>query len=255
MRNAADRRLSDVRKLIGDAIPRGAQRLSAMRFRWDISANCSSPYSRTLFARPHEQPKGQRPVWATVKPGASHSLELELMTRCRNCDNCRRVRASEWRYRCLTEVRSSDRTWFGTLTLSEANQFRFLTMARMRCSTQGVDFDMQSFGEQLKLRHREIAPEITRMLKRIRKGCQGPVRYIVILEAHKSGVPHYHLLIHEKSDLTKVRKSVLDANWPLGFCQWRLVDKDRPQSAVYITKYLSKSLAARVRASQGYGRD
>lgn len=253
MSQQAARRISDVRKLIGDNLGSGIQRISQMKFRWNIAGNCSAPYSRTIWARPTEG-EGLRPKWATVAPGREHTLELELETRCRKCENCRMARASEWRVRARAELAIAPRTWFGTLTLRPEVQYHMLSLARHRLAIQGIDFDSLDFGEQFVLRHNEIAREITKMIKRVRKLSAAKFKYLVIAEAHKSGAPHYHILIHECDTLTVVRKSVLDAQWKLGFCQWRLVPHTKPWQGAYITKYLSKSLAARVRASQGYGR-
>ena len=69
-----------------------------------------------------------------------------------------------------------------------------------------------------------------------------------VVEAHKSGLPHVHLLVHDKGDTTYRR---LTDTWPLGFAHAKLVEGTA--ASRYVAKYLAKSALARVRASQGYG--
>lgn len=103
--------------------------------------------------------------------------------------------------------------------------------------------------EQERGRFAVIAEELQRFLKRIRKNSKAELRYICVQELHKSGNPHYHLLIHEvEGTLTK---AVLQAAWRYGFSQAKLAD---PRTAIYVCKYLTKGEGARVRASLSYGR-
>lgn len=119
------------------------------------------------------------------------------------------------------------------------------------------------------------------------------IRYLLVAEMHDSaetsdemrGRPHFHMLLHEQQagalvvgkPLTalfagrsvemerrsyKTRRgwkpgvfaadnSFLRSNWTLGFTKFQLAES--PMSAAYVCKYLTKALAVRVRASQGYG--
>lgn len=98
----------------------------------------------------------------------------------------------------------------------------------------------------------EVAKEITLFLKRVRKQVGvGQLRYLLVREKHKSGLPHYHALIHESGE-TPIRYKVLEDNWTLGFSKFKLLDDER--TATYVTKYLGKSNDGRVRASLRYGR-
>ena len=99
-------------------------------------------------------------------------------------------------------------------------------------------------------RHREISVEITLMLKRMRKaGMQ--FRYCIVMEAHASGLPHYHLLLHEFGD--QISHAKLTPLWVFGFSRWKLAEDNR-HASVYAAKYLSKNSEARVRASLYYGK-
>jgi hypothetical protein len=82
------------------------------------------------------------------------------------------------------------------------------------------------------------------------------MRFLLVAEAHKTGLPHYHALIHEVDPERPVRSRILRQQWTLGFSQCKLVAQgDETKSASYVAKYLAKSAAARVRASQGYGQN
>lgn len=175
-------------------------------------------------------------------------VHVDLAVRCRKCPACLRSRAAHWRMRAYAEARAVDRTWFGTLTLSAESQFKAASLARVRLASNGLDFDALSVSDQLAERHKQIGPEITRYLKRIRKVSGAKLRYMLVMEAHKSGLPHYHCLLHEVAG--SVRHAQLQGNWWSGFSNWKLVDSG---AVSYVCKYLSKSALARVRASVRYG--
>ena len=151
----------------------------------------------------------------------------------------------------MTEVVMAERTWFGTLTLRPDRQQFALDSARMKCARQGIDFDGLSDDERFRLRHNFVSQELTRWMKRVRKNSGAPLRYCLVAEAHKSGAPHYHVLIHECDPALPVRKEVLKSAWTWGFTKFVLVKDQR--AALYVTKYLSKDARARVRASLQYG--
>lgn len=90
------------------------------------------------------------------------------------------------------------------------------------------------------------------MLKRLRKahGKRGGLRYLVVMEAHKSNLPHYHILLHEVFTDYPMRKALLRPAWRFGFSHWKLADE---KAAPYVAKYLAKSAQARIRASIDYG--
>lgn len=220
---------------------------------WDISGNCSNPGHRELrTAKPLSGGEARKGGQFGIVKSQTSVRTIELKTRCRKCDGCLRVRAYQWRQRATQEYANSVRTWFGTITLSAEAQFKAISRARLRLDQYGIDFDNLSRAEQFAERHREIGPELTKYIKRVRKESGASIRYILVAEAHKSGAPHYHVLIHERSG-PPVRHSCLTRQWHLGFTKFNLV-KDKG-AAGYVCKYLSKSASARVRASAGYGLD
>lgn len=268
-------------RLILSALENGGQQTAVNTFRWDISSGCPSPYEREIFARP--EPRSQtvvsaelqklmwpskgpfkdiiledRPVggkgrrYITVDGRKNTVLRLDLLTPCRRCDHCRSRRRNLWVMRAKAEIDFAPRTWFGTFTLRPDEQFRTLTIARQKLARQGIDFDTLDFGDQFR-EHAAVAfREVTTYLKRVRKH-YGPksLRYLWVCEAHKTGLPHFHALLHETDTDRPLRHDVLTSQWKLGFSQLRLASDKSP--SFYVAKYLAKDLATRVRASQGYG--
>lgn len=138
-----------------------------------------------------------------------------------------------WTARAINEIgKAEGRTWFCTLTFNWATK------------------DMSTRSEQW----RYAARSLTLYMKRLRK--QGlKFRYLAVFEAHKSGKPHIHLLLHEMCQTT-YRK--LKYAWTReGFGEWKIIKGDEPvKIAGYVTKYLFKDREnglCRVRASVRYG--
>lgn len=173
---------------------------------------------------------------------------VELEVKCRKCANCLKERQWLWTNRAKREVDTAHRTWFGTLTLSPDNHY----LHQLRATQFRPDFDEIPFEDQLSLRHHSISKDLTKYLKRLRKivDAPGALRYFLVMEPHKSWLPHYHLLVHETSILHPITKRQLQEQWKIGFTQWKLADE---KSAIYCAKYLGKNKFARVRASLGYG--
>lgn len=198
---------------------------------------------RVLRASPGPKGRIYPPTW------------IDIEVRCRRCENCLRLRQRHWTARVHAELAAHDiigaRTWFGTITLRPEDHFRALVTARLESSAGGFDLDRCSDEEIFAARHRIISRWLTLYLKRVRKQAKVPFRYLLVCEKHKSGLPHYHILVHEDGPLREIPKRILQEQWPHGFTRWKLVE-DRRQGA-YLTKYLSKTLEARVRASRFYG--
>lgn len=231
-----------VRSLMLVALQCGGRRNGLSSVEWDVSGNCQSPVPRWIHARPFA---------GDPRSGRKTGLEVSLTVRCRKCDPCRAKRRILWAARARQETRAAYRTWFGTITLRPEEQYRFLTVARSRADRRTENFDGLPYWQQFTLRHQAICPELTKYLKRIREESGAPLRYLLVAEAHKSGAPHYHMLVHETDPDKQVRHRTLSEQWGLGFTQWKLITE--PRQAVYLCKYLSKSNAARVRASLRYG--
>lgn len=162
-------------------------------------------------------------------------------------------------------------------------------------SFECTDFENTSEADRFRMIHREISRDITLFLKRLRsepvtrwrrrKGLvsagmyalhpkkeakrlfrlwvtenpcpkQARIRYVIVTEAHKAAevFPHYHILIHE-CDHQLTADHIKD-QWRsrIGFIDRKLV-KGEPEAMLYLCKYLTKSSLARVRASNGYGRN
>lgn len=233
--------------LFTHAIQLGAVRTGMSSARWHISGNCTNPYTTEVRGRPAKE--GSKMV--IIGPGQKISYFLDIVTRCRHCSKCLQHRAWKWRTRALEEVRLSSRTWFGTLTVAPENHFLALSRVRYACAQAQVDFDRLPERERWLRLVGEHGKDLTKYVKRLRKNSQVSIRYLIVAERHKSGLPHFHMLVHERGE--EIKHKMLSEQWRLGFEKWRLTPALEPKAALYLCKYLSKSLDARVRASQAYG--
>lgn len=236
------RYIRDVWKLAQTALANGGRQHSMFRYSWDISGDCQSPVSVEMHGRPYRD---------KAEFDRCRSAVVDLETRCRRCDNCRKARRNMWSLKAKVEYHQAYRTWFGTLTFRPEVHHALLERARHRLARQGVDFDTMSLVEQFAERHAECGREITLYLKRVRKQSRAAMRYLLVAEAHKSGLPHYHMLVHESDPTSPLRHALLSGCWNHGFEKWRLVSDER--ECAYVTKYLGKSKSARLRASLRYG--
>jgi hypothetical protein len=147
-------------------------------------------------------------------------------------------------------MKVAPRTWFGTLTFAPELQYRAKCAVSLRLADRASSWDELDDDTAFGLVAQELGKDITRFIKRLRKA--GAVfRYCLVTEAHKSGLPHFHMLVHETADADPVRHKILAEKWQAGFSSWKLAEG--PAAAHYVTKYLTKSLRARIRASEGYG--
>jgi hypothetical protein len=273
------------------AITHGGALISATRIHWDVSGRgrlqCEKPVYREYIGG---EVVGYR-FQEDRAVGAKNRRSIEFDTRCRRCGPCLEARKLLWRGRARTEIAQSSRTWFGTLTLSPDQQVLAMMRASLRLAKSGIDFLDLPKEEQFSLRVKEISPEITKWLKRVRKqssvktrqdyrkidGCEASkgvrcnchplpdytvkLKYLIVIEAHtggglNDGLPHFHLLIHEADANRPVRHSVLKQKWTLGHTDFRLIpspDMGGYVFANYVTKYLTKSILCRARGSLKYG--
>lgn len=238
------------------ALHGGARRTSLSHARWDISGRCRNGYEREIFSRP--PPPGSDP-WRPegrfhLFNGGKMTMSITLITPCRKCDMCRKARSFLWQVRTIQELKAAPRTWFGTLTMSPVAQFRMLSQARHEAHTRAIKWEELSYDERFRRVANTSLKEVTKYIKRVRKNSGVPLRYICVTEQHKTGLPHFHLLIHEV-ELRPVTHKILSQAWVLGFEKWRLVDLsiEPKRSARYICKYLTKDALTRIRASQHYG--
>lgn len=146
------------------------------------------------------------------------------------------------------------RTWFGTLTFAPEIQNAAIWEAANYAAKKSLgDFDALPEPEQFRLHTSMLQSHVARFFKRLRKH-DAMFRYLMVAEPHKSGLPHFHLLLHEHTE-KRVAKALLEEQWRAGFSHWRLVDDSDPKRVFYVVKYLSKSdVPTRVWNSLGYGR-
>lgn len=253
--------------LMARALAQGGIRRSLTQVEWDVSAGCESPFVVELEGREDAPARYVNPdpydphvedivwfrdqFWFKEYVPTSWPLSLVIETKCRKCPTCLRHRAAQWRIRAEAEINAAPRTWFGTLTLRPEEQFKARCRAEQRLANGGTVFTKLSASEQFREVHREIGRDLTLWLKRIRKESGATLRYCLVAEAHKSGLPHYHCLIHEVNGSASVKERTLRLQWNAGFSKFNLVQNK--VAARYVCKYLSKSSLARVRASIDYG--
>lgn len=262
-----------VKALFERALVGGARQLSPFECEWNIAERCLMPVRREIYAR-----KGQGFSITKVRRTVSSSHDVEdtfhdwleddpltinygsdkhgpycilLTVKCRMCDQCLKERRDLWTARAAIEFHRANRVWFGTLTINPEWQSRFGFFAAELCrKRRREELEIQPLDTQLHYRHQAAAVEITKMWKRLRKAGHR-FRYFLVLEAHKTMLPHYHCLVFEQAG-PPIAKRTLEAEWEaFGFSQWRLATDMR--AVRYAAKYLGKSSAARVRASLNFG--
>lgn len=250
------------------ALASGGERLSLMHVHWDCSAGCTNPGAIEIEGRLDPQtrietvpagfvyhlgyqypyPARKRAV-GVAQPAWTATLTMDV--KCRKCAACLRQRAAHWRHRAEGEINAAPRTWFGTLTLSPHEHSRMNMLADHVLAKGGTRLFDLSPVDQFREEHRQISIEITKWLKRVRFESNSKLRYCLVAEAHKSGLPHYHILVHEVDGGGSVSERTLRKQWGLGFSKFNLIQDKR--ASAYVCKYLSKSSLARVRASIDYG--
>lgn len=242
-------RVHDV-NVVHDVVRRGMghglQLQSQMRSTWDISGGCQSPVPFEMNGAPRVLRAGRY----VRGQGLPHSLILTV--RCRKCAWCLGRRRNLWAFRGQVEIAASPRTWFGTLTMGPTEHALMRYRASSRLWRGGTDIELLSAREQFEELCKEFGSEVTLWLKRLRKKIKGKLRYLLVFERHKSGLPHAHILLHDMDAEHPIRHAALTAEWKMGFTKFKLCEALK--TAWYVAKYLSKSAEARVRASLGYGK-
>lgn len=218
---------------------RAHQQLALQSEGSDLHGDCSRPLEQHVFGYPD-------PVRVMMGLEPDRALARVFTVRCRKCPECMDHRRRLWTARAISECAVSTRTWFGTLTLAPdwATWARMSALASIETRQSELN-DPNLFVGMVQA----CSPELSKFLDRVRKTAR--FRYLLVTEAHQSGVPHWHMLLHENGK--PISKRILDTQWKFGFSKWRLIDGLNPKEAGYVCKYLSKTLATRVRGSQGYG--
>ena len=247
--------------------------VSPIRRKADLSGGCEKPVLRSFESSPScgdmlwllkKNPDFKVPQWEPVYNGAvlvglhrdappklKHSQLVRIYFDgefpCRKCARCLARRASHWRYSALVELAMSSRTWMATFTLNPRERFIVDIKRQSRQDPVGWSAD-KIFAD----RHRIISRYFTLYFKRLRKNNpELKLRYLLVVEQHKDGWPHYHALLHERGPA--ITKRELESEWKFGFTNFKLVDTHDKRVVTYVTKYIAKQALARIRASLRYG--
>lgn len=221
--------------------------------RWDASGRCEDPPTITIMGLTQ---RGITPAIGYVQQVRDEGFPtryLDIVVPCRKCASCLRARGMHWRYRAMSEFRAAEalgaRTWQAILTLTPYwHSWVDLSVT----SREGfVGFSQLSPRELFQRRALKAGELVTKFIKRVRKNSGAKIRYLLVTEAHQSGLPHFHLLIHESDPAVPVKHRELTRGWTYGFSNFKLKDIS---AASYVTKYLTKQALTRVRASAWYGR-
>ena len=221
-------------RLSTKALAHGGERIGLTSVRWDIAPNCANARCVELVGRP--DPKKWRAYKYRFDAAAAANrliletrqrtltnvseafpIFVELWTKCRNCTNCLREKAHMWQERAKREIDAAERTWFGTFTLHPDTYTRYLNTCRVNAANNLEHWEYLSDKERSKRLCAQFGKDLTKFFKRLRKNTGAKVRYLLVSEEHKSGVPHFHALIHQVSPDGLVRKRDLEACWKLGF--------------------------------------
>jgi len=166
------------------------------RIRLECSMDCESPYTFEIWSR-ESAVHGKK-----VLP-----IGIEIVTRCRKCQNCRERRSMFWAGRAIEEINKAQRTYMGSFTMSPAEHELLDMRVAKRLLAGGTNFYSLSPSEKFVEQTKEFGFELTKWFKRIRKGRSSNFRYLLVAERHDSdetsiemkGRPHFHILIHESS--------------------------------------------------------
>lgn len=232
--------------MVRQALASGAKVAGVGVVHWHIEGQCADPYIVYQTGVVPGVNAHLTDIPFDTKGRSSYKVMLKMWVPCRNCKYCLRQRAARWRFDATSEIEEAERTWFVTLTGRPEAQYRYVLGFKADEKSK-LTLERQEF----KYRAKKMLAEATLFLKRLRKQSGAKLRYCLVVEEHKSGLPHLHALIHEVRGTVTHRN--IDACWRDGFHKSVLVDKEAPKAAAYVTKYLSKSMLARVRASQHYG--
>lgn len=274
-----------LRRFVYKAIVGGAVRQGPHRHVWNIAGDCVSPVWVEHSSKGEVigfAPKGCipwdddlvapfDPIRETVPGRAVNPHVLHTAVPCRKCERCLKRRGRLWRNRSQDEIGYAVRSWFVTLTLNASSRWRCKALAMARLLEAGVVFNELSPRERFEEVNREMQRAFTKYVKRLRaprtverRGQKvrlpgSKFRYFAVTEAHKDGTPHLHVVFHELLGGTLTKEQLQTEwggePWHLGFAKPVLIDETRAfNGACYLTKYLSKEMLGRPRASLKYGR-
>lgn len=204
------------------ALEAGATGVLNGHIRWVVSGRCSNPYEIS-YQRSN-----------TIIEGV-----IDLITPCRNCQHCLKVRARQWAARAGHEYARSEKTWMVTLEFAPY-------MRRTLYATIAGETNPQERAKRL-VRATGVLSSL--YLKRLRKA-GATFRYMMVPELHKDGMVHWHMLYHGAATWRS-----LDTKWDHGFFHAKLIKPEEAAKSIrYVAKYLAKAKLGRVRSSIGYGK-
>jgi len=195
---------------------------------------CDAPVGLELTGRRQDRADLRFDVYDPESGGGSDTAVM--LVPCRKCAKCRLVRGLQWRKRMLVETITSPSTWFVTWTLSSYARTKLMELALQRYGSTAPDALCSVVREW----HQSA-------MKRLRQRVfeKGRLRFAAVVEHHKDGYPHIHMLVHGIFTYRDLRGS-----WGHGFEDIRRVDDF---GATYLTKYVIKE-GGSVWASKHYGR-
>lgn len=182
---------------------------------------------------------------------------IEVWARCRNCENCLAEQRAVWVARCVNEIaQCRGRSWFVTLTMRPARREVLLYKAIQAANKKAVNWHELPAVDRQRRVFRAFYGEVQRYLKRVREELRikgrRRVRFLAVIEPHKDGFPHAHLIVHEESFADANERTLRHKWWMNGGAKVRLV-RSSQDAALYVAKYLAKG-AVIVRGSLHYGR-
>lgn len=259
------------RRLADRALQKGADRVSLTTVEWDIAGSCDDPRLVSVCGRPEPKQKSRYqwkfdPLYAAkrlklhieqskdarIMTSETLPIFVDLHTKCRKCETCMKEKRGKWVARMRREILASERTWMATMTIKPEKHYEYRLQCIERLRKLGTNFDSLSDAEQHKELVRTIGADITKYFKLLRTCTKATIRYVLVAERHKSGLPHFHALIHDCDPNRLIKKAELERYWRHGFTKFKLVE-NADKASFYVTKYIAKDLATRIRSSIKYG--
>lgn len=174
-------------------------------------------------------------------------IAVSMWAPCRKCPRCLLFRQMKWRQRCINEIvhchNSGHRQWWVTLTFSPVHLAGIIAEAVSKYGSADL-----KYLEKCAYKHVQL------YLDRLRKAAKTRFRYLAVYErGGETGRSHYHLLLHETGPRPLLKRQI-EALWR-SHVHARLVHVDKRSTglASYISKYATKHVEVRPRASLGYG--
>lgn len=237
-------------RLFNRALSLNGTRIGVTSAEVDLAGNCHSPVTVEYVGRRERFMLKMHEVSPRFNdPLTWESVSVIMHCKCRQCEACLKKKRIHWYHRAKFEMSVAPRTWFGTLTYAPEEILRRQILAERKVQASGGDWARLDAEERFKTLLGICSNDVSLALKRLRKASPGLLRHLTVSERHKSGNPHFHILIHERS-LNATTHARLKACWTAGFSDFKLANSE---AAGYVAKYISKDVTARVRASLHYG--